>query len=57
MLIAALGAGAYGFAPRLSAALPALEPTLARYVAAVDAGRLWLDAQMRKAIDLMQPEG
>ncbi len=56
IVVAALGAGIYGFAPRITAALPALEPTLARYVAAVDTGRIWLDAQMRSVIERLQSD-
>ncbi|WP_372839736.1 zinc-ribbon domain-containing protein [Phaeovulum sp.] len=54
--VAALAAGVYSFAPRISLALPVLEPTLARYVAAVDTGRIWLDAQMRSVIERLQSE-
>ncbi len=37
----------YISAPRLSHSLPALAPALDRYVASVDAGRIWLDARLR----------
>lgn len=37
----------YITAPRLSQSLPALAPALDRYVASVDAGRIWLDARLR----------
>lgn len=37
----------YMSAPRLAQSLPALAPALDRYVASVDAGRIWLDARLR----------
>ena len=45
-LIVALGL-IYGFADSIATALPALADPLAAYVAAVDSGRLWLDAQVQ----------
>jgi streptogramin lyase len=37
-------------APRLAAQIPAAAEILQHYVAAVDAGRVWLDGVMRGAI-------
>ena len=37
----------YGYADSIATALPALADPLAAYVAAVDSGRLWLDAQVQ----------
>ena len=37
----------YAYADRIAAAVPALADPLAGYVASVDAGRLWLDAQVQ----------
>lgn len=54
LLIFAVLAILYIFAPRLGAAVPALEQPLQSYVAAVDKGRLWLDTKvqgMLKSLD------
>lgn len=45
-LIVVLGV-IYGYADSITAAVPALADPLASYVAAVDSGRLWLDAQVQ----------
>ncbi len=50
LLLAAILVGVYSYAPRLSQQLPALAPALDAFVAAVDAGRLWLDGVMKAAI-------
>ncbi|MFZ5964047.1 zinc-ribbon domain-containing protein [Thalassococcus sp. BH17M4-6] len=46
LIIAVIAAALYLFAPRLAAAVPALEPMLSGYVGAVDSARLWLDSQV-----------
>ncbi len=54
LLIFAVLAIVYVFAPRLSAAVPALEGPLQSYVSAVDKGRSWLDNKvqgMLKSLD------
>lgn len=48
--LAAVLVGLYVFAPQIAEAAPALAPSLESYVSFVDAGRLWLDGQLR---DLM----
>ncbi|WP_295534824.1 zinc-ribbon domain-containing protein [uncultured Thioclava sp.] len=52
--IAAVLALAYIFAPQISARVPATEAPLARYVATVDEGRVWLNAQMSAITDKLQ---
>lgn len=47
----------YSFAPKISALAPAADGPLTRYVDTVDTGRLWLDAQLRRAVDAMTTEG
>lgn len=59
LLLTALLWAAYSFAPRISAQVPALEPTMTRYVAIVDQGRALLDEQVRKLltqVDAMSAE-
>lgn len=46
ILIAIIAVCVYLYAAQISAALPMAEPWLNSYVAAVDAGRAWLDAQL-----------
>ncbi|MCO6385049.1 zinc-ribbon domain-containing protein [Oceanicola sp. 502str15] len=48
-ILAVLAFLAYTQAPRIAAAVPALEAPLASYVSAVNAGRLWLDTTLRGA--------
>lgn len=55
MLIAGIGALIYVFAAPIGTRLPAAAPVLGAYVAAVDQGRIWLDGQLQRAIDSMQP--
>ncbi|ETD83882.1 zinc-ribbon domain-containing protein [Rhodobacter capsulatus] len=60
LLLAALAVLLYAYAPQLAGRVPALTPLLDSYVAAVDAARIWLDAQLRAAITAMQagaPQG
>ncbi|WP_444460756.1 hypothetical protein [Rhodobacter capsulatus] len=60
LLLAALAVLLYAYAPQLAGRVPALTPLLDSYVAAVDAARIWLDAQLRAAIAAMQagaPQG
>ncbi len=47
ILLAAVAAALYVFAPNIGTRLPVLDPALEVYVAKLDVGRLWLDAQMR----------
>lgn len=59
LLLTALLWASYSFAPRISAQVPALEPTMTRYVAIVDQGRALLDEQVRKLltqVDAMSAE-
>ncbi|AXI47783.1 hypothetical protein C1J03_18280 [Sulfitobacter sp. SK012] len=46
VLLALILSAIYLFAPQLSAAVPALEPTLTQYVALIDQGRVWLNGQV-----------
>ena len=41
----------YGYADSIATAVPALADPLAAYVAAVDSGRLWLDAQLQALLN------
>lgn len=54
MVVALIAFVIYSFAPQITEKLPAAGPTLETYVVAVDEGRLWLDAQLQRAIDRMQ---
>lgn len=54
MLIAAAAIAAYGFAPQIGQAVPALGPVLDGYVAQVNTGRIWLDENLRAAIAEVQ---
>lgn len=49
MILAVVLAMTYIMAPRIVAQMPEAAPTLRAYVAAVDAGRLWLDGLMKSA--------
>ncbi|EPX85178.1 hypothetical protein ruthe_01770 [Rubellimicrobium thermophilum DSM 16684] len=59
LLIAALLALPYVYAPRIASALPWTVPVLRPYVAAVDAARSWLDERMRDLLEALgtAPEG
>ena len=46
----------YSFAPKISDLAPAVDGPLTRYVDTVDKGRLWLDAQLQRAVDAMTNE-
>lgn len=50
VLVAAVAAGAYAYAPEIMAALPQSEPFLTPYVAEVDALRLWLDDSVQALV-------
>lgn len=54
LFVAAIGAGIYAAAPRITAEAPALGPALAAYTARVDQGRLWLDDAMRRATETIK---
>ncbi|MCB2116489.1 MAG: zinc-ribbon domain-containing protein [Rhodobacteraceae bacterium] len=54
ILVAVLLLGAYLLAPMLARAVPALEPALSGYVAAVDSVRGWLDGKMRSMTETLQ---
>lgn len=56
LLVAALFALAYVYAPRIIAAVPAAEPVVAPYAAAVDSGRLWLDLQLQGLVEALGTE-
>ena len=43
----------YISAPRLAAAVPALEPSLQAYVAAINSGRAWLDATLQSVLTML----
>lgn len=53
LLILALLAAIYIFAPKIREMVPAVDGPLTTYVETVDKGRLWLDAQLRRAVDAM----
>jgi len=50
VVIALIALALYVFAPQLSAAVPAAEPSLTAYVTWVDGLRLWLDGQVQSLI-------
>jgi hypothetical protein len=54
LLIAAAAFATYVLAPRLAEAVPQLADPLQAYVAAVDAGRLWLDETLQRATGALQ---
>lgn len=54
LLLAAIAALIYAYAPHLAQLVPGAEPLLDSYVAAVDAARIWLDAQLRAVIAQVQ---
>jgi predicted Zn finger-like uncharacterized protein len=54
LLIAVLLIVTYLAAPKMAQQFPASKATLDGYVAAVDAGRIWLDDAMRNAISALQ---
>lgn len=54
LLIAVLLIVTYLAAPKMAEQFPASKATLDGYVAAVDAGRIWLDDAMRNAISALQ---
>jgi len=56
VLLAAVAVALYAFAPSISSRLPTLEPALSQYVAWVDAGRVWLDQQMRAVTERLQAD-
>ncbi|WP_323770522.1 zinc-ribbon domain-containing protein [Antarctobacter sp.] len=47
VLLAVIGVGLYVGAPKLSQQVPQAAPVLDAYVATVDKGRIWLDAQVK----------
>ncbi len=53
LLIAAALALVYVYAPRIIAAIPASEPVIAPYAAAVDSGRLWLDLRLQGLVEAL----
>lgn len=54
LAIALVAVLVYVLAPRIGAAVPMLAPLLDAYVAAVNAGRVWLDGQLRAVIEQVQ---
>lgn len=51
LLLLAVLATMYVFAPQISTKIPAVEGALNTYVATVDKGRLWIDAQLRNVLN------
>jgi predicted Zn finger-like uncharacterized protein len=56
LVIGAVVVVLYVMAPQLAQQIPELEVALTGYVAAIDAGRLWIDGMMKAAIELMRGE-
>lgn len=56
VLLVAGAMGVYAYAPRIAVWAPPLEPVLLRYVAAVDASRIWLDTSMAALIARLQAD-
>jgi predicted Zn finger-like uncharacterized protein len=56
LFVAAALALVYVFAPRIIAAVPATEPVVAPYAAAVDEGRLWLDLRLQDLVEALGTE-
>ena len=54
LILAVLIVALYVMSPKLAQQIPGLEPALTGYVAAVDAGRLWLDGMLKNAIGTMR---
>ncbi|MCC5974927.1 MAG: hypothetical protein JJT81_12855, partial [Rubellimicrobium sp.] len=59
LLVAALLALAYAFAPEIVANVPQTEPVLAPYVSTIDEARLWLDLRLQDLLNRMEapPDG
>ena len=61
ILLAAIAAALYVFAPQIAIRLPAAEPALTVYADTVDKGRLWLEDNMQALIakleEMAAPEG
>lgn len=55
LIVFAIFAAIYVFAPQISAAVPALAWILDSYVAAVDAARIWVDIQMQALLEVISP--
>ena len=53
VLVAALATTLYLMAPQISQQIPGAAETMTAYVAAVDAGRVWLDGMIRQATGLL----
>ncbi len=56
LLVAALLALVYVYAPRIVAAVPASAPVISPYAAAVDTGRLWLDLRLQGLVEALGTE-
>jgi predicted Zn finger-like uncharacterized protein len=56
LFVAAALALVYVFAPRIIAAVPATEPVVAPYAAAVDEARLWLDLRLQDLVEALGTE-
>lgn len=54
VIVAAIAAAIYIFAPQISAAVPQLDSLLTSYVALVDQARLWLDLKMQDILLRME---
>ena len=54
VIVAAIAAAIYIFAPQINAAVPQLDPLLTSYVALVDQTRLWLDLKMQDILLRME---
>lgn len=57
LLVSAALLALYVLAPGIAEKVPALEPTIASYVATVDSGRVWLDERMRSLTAALQSDG
>ena len=54
ILIAAFLLLIYVFAPEIAERFPQLAPTLDSYVEGMDRGRIWLDAQIQRLLEMVQ---
>ncbi len=57
VMLAAILMAAYVMAPRIARFLPATAPAMTRYVAAVDRGRVWLDARVQNLAARLRGSG
>lgn len=55
LIVIAVFAALYIFAPEISEAVPAVAGIMESYVAGVDAARIWLDIQMQTLLEMIRP--